>query len=212
MYQRIRKGGVPEQVLEGLYERLGSARVLFLYGTITGMKDGPRMDPFAPHYIADSLLAMGHESSDPIWLTVDTPGGDVNSGMVLYDAMQLCPAPIYTLGRNSMSMGAIILAGGEPGHRYVYPHARTMLHQPEAAMQGDVSKMQIMYDEMDRIYDTLIATIINNGCGRSELEIKEDLRHERWMNGQETIDYGLADNLITQKDLYNRPVSELEAK
>lgn len=180
------------------HEYLANQRILFLYGPIWGMPT--RSDIFGPSYIADTMLAMdSSDSKAPIYLVIDSEGGSVDDGLNLYDVMKTIRAPVYTVGRNCYSMAAILLSAGEQGHRYIYPNSRIMLHLPSGGAQGNSEEIAIQSTELNKTRDRLAEILVENGGGKvTKKKLLQQIRNEKWMNAQETIDYGIADKLVAK--------------
>lgn len=174
-------------------------RIFFLYGQIYGLPD--RSDEFSPTYVMDGMLALDSLSHEPIKLVVDTFGGQVAAGLNLYDVMKTVSSPIYTIGRSCVSMGAIISAAGEMGHRYLFENARVMIHLPLGQVQGDAKEVEIQAKEMEKTKNILVEILRANGVKKTAEEILKDIDREYWMTPQEAIDYGLADKILT-RDLW----------
>jgi len=196
-----RAGKLRRDQLMGPHETLLKRnRVLFLYGMIYNLPD--RSDEFSPTNIMDSILALDSLSHEPIKLMIDTFGGQVATGLNLYDTMKLVSSPIYTIGRSCVSMGAILSAAGEIGHRYLFENARIMIHLPLGQVQGDAKEVEIQAREMEKTKNILVEILRKNGVNKSAEEILRDIDREYWMTPKEAIDYGLADKILT-RDLWN---------
>jgi len=207
MYQSLRRvdgESVKQDEMQSLYEGLATNRNLFLYGTIVGPMD--RIDNWNPSFTADSIIALSVEDpTKPIMLHIDSPGGSVRDGLRLIDIMDTVTAPVWTIGASCYSMGAMILAAGEPGHRYVYPHSHTMLHLPSGTTRGDAKQVEIQSKEMQKVKRTLVELLKVWGASKEERAIIKDIDREFYLNSAETIEYGLADKLVTNdtfKGLY----------
>lgn len=174
----------------GLYEAYAKNRVLFLNGPIAS-----NYATMSTIVIADTMMALSMQSDDPIWLFIDTPGGSVDAGFTLYDMMEAIPAPVHTVGRRAYSMGAILLAAGAPGERYMMQHAKAMIHQPSGGSQGDYDEQKIAFEEHERVMNILITTIALH-TGKEEDTIRDDIKNEHWMDAKESIDYGIADKVF----------------
>lgn len=191
--------------LKGLYEVLGEKRILFLDGPIVGSHSSPeyysRQDIFNAPVIADTIMALNMISNDPIWLIINSPGGDVNQGMVLYDVMKTSNAPIYTVGRMCLSMGAFLLLAGEPGHRYVLKNSWSMVHFPQITHTegGNVKKMDKITKDLRILTDSLVNVMLENGITRTKKQIEKDLLEEAFFNAEKTVSYGLADKIIDKE-------------
>lgn len=181
----------------GVYEELAKNRVLFLYGPIIGY--GMRQDFFGPQAITDTLLLLEkRDSFSPIWLIIDSVGGSIPDGLMLYDAIKTTRAPVYTVGRNCYSMATLILAAGTLGHRFVYPNSAVMLHLPMGSIGGDAEDMDIQNKEMQKTKLLLVDLLLECGVKKDKKSILKDINRNYWMNADETIMYGLADNKIVK--------------
>lgn len=187
---------VKNDQMAGVYETLATKqRQLFLYGAIVGAPD--RVDNWNPFFIADEMIAMSlDDPKTPIVLHIDSPGGSVRDGLRLIDILRTVEAPVWTVGSACYSMGAIILAAGEPGHRYVYPNAHTMLHLPAGRAQGDAKQIEIQNKEMQKVKKILVERIREWGVSKGTRTVLKDIDREFYLNAEETIKYGLADKLV----------------
>lgn len=201
---RVLTGGAHEvlraEQIEGPESYLArERRALFLRGTITGVQD--RWDPFSPVAVHDSILAMNYDDSKkPIYLFIESSGGLVGTGFVLYDVIRMSPAPIVTVGVNVASMAAVLLAAGT--RRLVYPHASVMLHLPQGGFSGDVKDLEIRTKEMGRIRDRIADAYIECGVDRTREQILKDIDREVWLNAEEAVAYGLADGIVGRAELF----------
>ena len=189
-------------------------RILFLRGVISSYPGGysGRNDPHSPTVLSDDIIALNLEDPEkPIYIIIDSPGGEVSTGMTLYDTMKLSKAPIYTLGQNCASMATIILAAGDT--KLIFPHGKLMLHLPSTNIQGDTKEVEIKTKEILKVKDDLVQCYIDNGvtAGLDEAtpnkihkQILKDIDREFWLNAEEAISYGLADRIITKEDLFGK--------
>ena len=223
MFRKPREGMQEEYLLDSQLEfsqayLARTQRTLFLRGPIFDIGPGPmaRSDGFSPVMICDDLKAMNHEDSKtPITLYIDSPGGDVNMGMILYDMIRLSKAPIITVAGNCASLATILMAAGDT--RIMFPHARAMLHLPRGAFEGDVDTGEVRFKELQRIKTDLVecyvecgvtAKLTGRGGGaptkaRVRKQIIKDInRSEFWMTAEECVEYGLVDRIATQDDLF----------
>ena len=159
-------------------------RMLFISGAITGEVESH-----------NTLMAFDTISHDPIKLVITSPGGDLDSTFLFYDTMKLMKSPIITIGRYCASAAAIILAAGTK--RYLFPHAKVMLHLPSGQMGGDSKDWEIQHREMQKYKDKIVDILCENGAKKSREEILSDIDRNFWLEPQEAINYGLADEIIT---------------
>ena len=132
----------------------------------------------------------------PITIYIDTGGGSVHSGLLMYDAMMMCPCPIQTIGIGKvMSMGALILAAGDPGERYITKNTSIMIHQISGRAYGTMSEMDVAVDETRRLQEVYI-DILSKHTGKTKKQLLEDMREDNYMTAVKAVDYGLADKVI----------------
>lgn len=196
---RADRDGVTEDELQGVYELLSSKyRVAFMYGAVMGINSEPaRLDSFNATFLVDQLWAMALEDpKSPIVLFIDTPGGDISEGLRIIDTIKTIPCPVWTVGKECFSMGAFLLAAGEPGHRYMMPNGETMLHLPSGMMGGDSKQLDIYNKRMKRMKDSLVALLQENGVTKTSRTILKDIDREFFQTAEESIKYGLADKVL----------------
>jgi ATP-dependent Clp protease protease subunit len=162
---------------------------------------GPVMDDSAED-ITNRLLYL--ESQDPgkeITFYLSSPGGSVTAGMVIYDTMKMISSPVSTVCIGlAASMGSILLSGGDKGKRSIYPSGRVMIHQPHIGqLYGQASDIQIHAREINKTKE-MGAKILAENCGKSFDEIMKDFDRDYWMNANESLEYGIVDN-ISEFDL-----------
>lgn len=202
MWMIERNSSLKSDQVQGTYEYLASVhRTLFLYGPVFGLPQ--RMDAFNASSLADTILAMGKfDSSRPIKLVLDSEGGSVRDGLVLYDAIKMSPCEVWTFGRMCYSMAAVLLSAGTKGRRYLYPNSHIMLHLPSGSTQGDVESVKIYTDELKKTKDVLVDRLIENGVRHKKAKIMRDINREYFMTANQAIDYGIADKIASQNELY----------
>ena len=143
------------------------------------------------------------ESDEPdqdIYLYVNSPGGQVSSGMAIYDTMQYIKPDVQTICiGQAASMGALLLAAGAKGKRFSLPHARIMIHQPSGGFQGQHTDIEIQAKEISRIREILDG-ILSTHSGQDPKRVRKDTERDNYMTGEEALTYGLIDKLITKRD------------
>ncbi len=196
LYSRTFKGKlVTSDQLVGTREHLSvQHRILHVTGVITGETDFSAM-----------LLALDSLSHDPIKLVIDSPGGDLDTTFMYNDVFNLIQSPVYTLGRMCCSAACLMLASGEKGHRYLMPHGRIMLHLPSAYFRGntamDTTDLEIQKQQIMLSQEHLLKILRDGGVTKSDSEILFDLDRAFWLEPQEAIDYGLADEIMNKETL-----------
>ena len=172
-----------------LFSRLLKDRIVFV---------GAQIDGDLANVVIAQLLFL--ESEDPdkdVMMYINSPGGDVSAGLAIYDTMQCLRAPVATfcVGQ-AASMGSLLLASGAPGKRCALPHARVMIHQPLAGMQGQATDIEIHAREILKARDTINALYAKH-TGQSVERIKHDTERDNFMSATEAKDYGLIDEVMT---------------
>jgi ATP-dependent Clp protease protease subunit len=142
------------------------------------------------------------ESEDPdrdIHLYINSPGGVVTAGMAIYDTMQYLKAPVSTICvGQAASMGAVLLAAGEPGKRFALPFARVMIHQPLGGFQGQATDISIHAKEILRMRETLNELLARH-TGQTLEKISQDTERDFFMDSQTACDYGIIDSIVKRK-------------
>ncbi len=160
-------------------------RKVFLWGAV---------DDKSAKDITDRLLYL--EAIDPgkeITFYINSPGGVVTSGMVIYDTMQMITSPVSTVCMGmAASMGSILLSGGEKGRRFMFPHGEVMIHQPSGGGRGTSADLEIMAVQVQKV-KMLGAQILAKNCGQTVEKILKDFDRDYWMNVDESIAYGIVD-------------------
>ena len=175
-----------------IYSRLLKDRIIFLG---TGVDDN-----VANAIIAQMLFLESDEPDQDIYLYVNSPGGQVSSGMAVYDTMQYIKPDVQTICiGQAASMGALLLAAGANGKRFSLPHARIMIHQPSGGFQGQHTDIEIQAKEITRIREILDG-IIATHSGQDPKKVRKDTERDHYMTGEEALKYGLIDKLITKRE------------
>ncbi len=139
------------------------------------------------------MLNPGEE----ITLYINSPGGIVTSGMIIYDTMKMISSPVKTVCIGlAASMGSIILSGGTKGKREIWPSGRVMIHQPSIGghLFGQASDLQIHAKEISKTKE-LSARILAENTGQSIEQVKKDFERDYWMDSEESLNYGIVDKI-----------------
>ncbi len=176
-----------------IYSRLLKERVIFLVGQV---------EDYMANLVVAQLLFLESENPDKdIHLYINSPGGSVTAGLAIYDTMQFIKPNVSTLCiGQACSMGAFLLAGGEPGKRFCLPHARLMIHQPLGGFQGQASDIEIHAREILFIRERL-NKIMAQHTGQPLDVIARDTDRDRFMSGPEAVEYGLIDRVLESREL-----------
>jgi ATP-dependent Clp protease protease subunit len=163
-------------------------RKVFLWGAV---------DDKTAKDITDRLLYL--EALDPgkeITFYINSPGGMVTSGMVIYDAMQMISSPVSTVCMGmAASMGSILLSGGQKGRRFIFPHGEVMIHQPSGGGRGTSADLEIMAVQMLKTKQ-MGARILAENCGHTYEKVMKDFDRDYWMDANESIAYGIVDKVL----------------
>ncbi len=174
-----------------IYSRLLKERIIFLGGGID--------DHVANLVIAQLLFLEAEDPDKDIHLYINSPGGVVTSGMAIYDTMRYIKAPVSTICvGQAASMGAVLLAAGEPGKRYSLAHSRIMIHQPLGGFQGQATDISIHAREILRMKDELNG-ILATLTGQSRDKVEADTERDYFMSAEEAREYGLVDAIFDRK-------------
>ena len=175
-----------------IFSRLLRERIVFL--------GRPIDDDVANLIIAQLLHLEGEDQDRPINLYINSPGGDVLGLLGIYDAMQFLAAPVHTVCvGQAASAAAVLLAAGDPGHRYVLPNARVLIHQPHGGAQGQSTDMEIAVAEMVHMRERII-DILTERTNQSRDKIKTDMDRDFILRGEDAVAYGLVDEVLHQRN------------
>ena len=139
------------------------------------------------------------EAIDPgkeITFYINSPGGSVTSGMVMYDTMQMISSPVSTVCMGmAASMASILLSGGKKGKRFIFPSGEVMIHQPSGGGQGTSADLEIMADQIRKV-KLLGAGILAKNCGQTVDKVLKDFDRDYWMDASESVEYGIVDAVL----------------
>lgn len=174
-----------------IYSRLLKDRIVFL--------GSPVVDEVANLITAQLLFLESEDPERDIYFYINSPGGSVTAGLAIYDTIQYIRPQVSTvcLGQ-AASMGAVLLAAGEKGKRYALPHSRIMIHQPLGGFQGTAADVDIQAREILRMREELGAILVKH-TGQSLKRIERDTDRDLFMTGQQALEYGLVDEVITSR-------------
>lgn len=198
--KRVPRIAREDQMMEP-WEVLAENRILHFIGPIVGMlymdEECVGANNFSAENIAQSIIILDSINHEPIKLIIDSPGGFVKNGLNFYNIMQSVKSPVYTIGRFCASMAAILFASGAPGHRYLYPYARVMLHLPTGGFTGDPKQIERQVAEFQKDKETLVSLLIKHGVKKTREQIFEDIDRDFYLSNEGAISYGIADHIIT---------------
>lgn len=166
-----------------------SERKLFLFGEI---------NTETLYTFAMQMLSLAEDTETEINIYLNSPGGEVNAGLAIYDLIQACKAPVnlYCIGM-AASMGAVILAGGQKGRRFILPHSKIMVHEPliNGGVGGSASSIK---STSDAIMETkkLINNLLAKHTGKTLKEINRATRYDNYMTAEEAVAFGICDEVV----------------
>lgn len=174
-----------------VYSRLLMDRIIFL-GT-------PVNDDVANMIIAQLLFLEADNPGRDIHLYINSPGGSVSAGLAIYDTMQFLKSPVNTICMGlAASMGAFLLTAGAKGKRSALPNSRIMIHQPSGGASGTASDIEIQAKEIIYLRGRM-NDLMAKHTGRPLEQIERDVDRDRFMSAAEAVNYGLIDQVITNR-------------
>ncbi|MCP5325837.1 MAG: ATP-dependent Clp endopeptidase proteolytic subunit ClpP [Oceanospirillaceae bacterium] len=174
-----------------IYSRLLKERVIFLVGQVE--------DHMANLIVAQLLFLEAENPDKDIHLYINSPGGSVTAGMSIYDTMQFIKPHVNTICiGQACSMGAFLLAAGEPGKRFCLPNSRVMIHQPSGGAQGQATDILI---HAENIKDTKerLNRIMAKHTGKTYERVAADTERDNFMNAAQALEYGLVDQILEKR-------------
>ena len=174
-----------------VFSRLMMDRIIFL---------GVPIDDDVANIIQAQLLFLAsQDSSADITLYLNTPGGQVHSGLGIYDTMQLVQPDVATVCTGmAASMGAVLLCAGQAGKRSALPHSRVLIHQPLGGAQGQATEILIAAREIEKTRTELF-NIIAQHTGKPYEKVAKDGERDYWMTAQEALEYGMVDEILCKR-------------
>jgi len=165
-------------------------RAVYLWGAVE--------DKSARDVVSKLLLLDADKPGQEIKFYINSPGGVVTSGMVIYDTMRMMQSPVVTICMGlAASMGSILLSGGVKGKRLIYPHGEVMIHQPSIGgyFQATSADIEIHAKQMQRTKE-ISAQILASNTGKSYERILKDFDRDYWMDAKEAVEYGIVDTIV----------------
>ena len=165
-------------------------REVYLWGMVD--------DKSARETVSKFLLLEADKPGEEIKFYINSPGGVVTSGMVMYDTMRMMKSPVSTICMGlAASMGSILLSGGVKGKRLIYPHGEVMIHQPSLGgyIRGVSADLEIQAIQTKKVKE-IGAKILAQNCGKTMEQILKDFDRDYWMDAKEAIEYGIVDGIV----------------
>lgn len=170
-----------------IYSRLLKDRIIFLSGEI---------DDEIANMVVGELLFLNSQSTDDIFLYINSPGGSVTAGMAIYDTMNFIEANVSTICVGMCaSMAAFLLSSGEKGKRVCLKNSEVMIHQPLGGAKGQATEIQIAAERILKLKDRL-NQILSKNTGQDLEKIKNDTERDYFMDADEALKYGIVDKIL----------------
>jgi ATP-dependent Clp protease protease subunit len=175
-----------------IYSRLLKERIIFLTGQVE--------DHMANLIVAQMLFLEAENPEKDIHLYINSPGGVITAGMSIYDTMQFIKPDVSTICMGqACSMGAFLLTAGAKGKRYCLPNSRVMIHQPLGGFQGQASDIDIHAREIIKTKQ-MMNELMAKHTGQTIETIERDTNRDRFLSASESVEYGLVDSVLSQRN------------
>jgi len=186
-----------------IYSRLLKDRIIMMQGVVE--------DTMANLIVAQMLFLESQNQNKAIKLYVNSPGGSVTSGLAIYDTMQFVKTPVHTMVMGqAASMGSFLAQAGEPGHRYVLPESRTMIHRVSSGTRGTSGSVHVQelefedarrhFEESKRLNKRLTELYVrHNTAEKTYEELFETMKFDTFLSAEEAVENGLADKVIESR-------------
>ncbi len=173
---------------EHIYQRLLKERIVFLGSDVRSQN--------ANAICAQMLLLNAEDPNADIFLYINSPGGEVDAGMAIYDTMQFISNDVATVAMGlAASMGQFLLCAGAAGKRYALPHSRIMMHQPSGGLGGTASDIKIQAEQSLHIKRQMFG-LISAHTGQPVDQIESDADRDRWFTAEQALEYGFIDDVV----------------
>lgn len=149
--------------------------------------------------IVAQLLYLQEDSEDPIFFYINSNGGEINAGLYIYDVLQSLTVPVYMYCTGmAASMAALLLAGGQPGRRFILPHSKTMIHEPllTGGVGGSATSIRNISDSIQETRK-IVNGILAKHTGKTLREVNKATSFDNYMNAQKTVEFGICDKIVT---------------
>ena len=174
-----------------IYSMLLYERIIFISGEITA--------DLASLIVSEILYLEAMSEEEKITIYINSPGGAVNAGLAIYDAIRHCKCPVSTIGTGlCASMGAIILSSGDEGLRYAYENCEIMIHQPLGGSEGQVSDLEIMTKRFIYLKNKLTSILVENTKQETK-KVIQDCDRNFFLSSEEAKKYHLIDDILISK-------------
>lgn len=176
-----------------IYSRLLNDRIIFL---------GEEINSVSANLVVAQLLHLESQDAEKdISLYINSPGGEVYSGLAILDTMNFIKPQVSTICVGmAASMAAVLLSAGAKGKRFCLPHSKVMIHQPSGGAQGQQTEIEIVAEEIKKTRREL-NQILSDASGQPIGKVQADTERDNYLTAAEALDYGLIDRIVTSRDL-----------
>ena len=176
-----------------IYSRLLNDRIIFL---------GEEINSVSANLVVAQLLHLESQDAEKdISLYINSPGGEVYSGLAILDTMNFIKPQVSTICVGmAASMAAVLLSAGAKGKRFCLPHSKVMIHQPSGGAQGQQTEIEIVAEEIKKTRREL-NQILSDASGQPIEKVQADTERDNYLTASEALDYGLIDRIVTSRDL-----------
>ena len=176
-----------------IYSRLLNDRIIFL---------GEEINSVSANLVVAQLLHLESQDAEKdISLYINSPGGEVYSGLAILDTMNFIKPQVSTICVGmAASMAAVLLSAGAKGKRFCLPHSKVMIHQPSGGAQGQQTEIEIVAEEIKKTRREL-NQILSDASGQPIEKVQSDTERDNYLTASEALDYGLIDRIVTSRDL-----------
>ena len=176
-----------------IYSRLLNDRIIFL---------GEEINSVSANLVVAQLLHLESQDAEKdISLYINSPGGEVYSGLAILDTMNFIKPQVSTICVGmAASMAAVLLSAGAKGKRFCLPHSKVMIHQPSGGAQGQQTEIEIVAEEIKKTRREL-NQILSDASGQPIEKVQADTERDNYLTSAEALDYGLIDRIVTSRDL-----------
>lgn len=176
-----------------IYSRLLNDRIIFL---------GEEINSVSANLVVAQLLHLESQDAEKdISLYINSPGGEVYSGLAILDTMNFIKPQVSTICVGmAASMAAVLLSAGAKGKRFCLPHSKVMIHQPSGGAQGQQTEIEIVAEEIKKTRREL-NQILSDASGQPIEKVQADTERDNYLTASEALDYGLIDRIVTSRNL-----------
>lgn len=182
---------IPESPADALSAKFLKTRQILLSGEV---------NKALAEKIIRQLLILEADSEEPIYIFIDSPGGDVDAGYAIFDMIRFVKAPVYCIGMGLVaSAGALILLAADKSRRLGLPNSHYLIHQPLSGIKGVATDIEIHAREIEKTRAKINALIADE-TGKELAQVEKDTDRDYWMSATEALDYGLISKVISSRN------------